>query len=266
MRIGIPTEVKTLEGRVALIPAAVAELIYAGHEVILQAGAGEKSGYSDQQYSQSGAKLVEGAEALYQHAELIVKVKEPQAEELALLRPDHRLFCYLHLAAEPDLTQGLLDIGLTAVGFETVTDPSGRLPLLAPMSEIAGRVAIQVGAHYLYQPMGGRGLLLGGIPSTKRGKVVILGAGVAGSHAAMMAAAMGAQVTVFDTNLDKLQEMHQLADNVTALYPYRDSLHDMVIDADLLIGAVLIPGAKAPHLVSAETVKEMKDGSVILDI
>ena len=266
MRIGIPTEVKTLEGRVALIPAAVAELIYEGHELIIQAGAGEKSGYTDAAYAALGARIVADAATLYGEAELIVKVKEPQPQELVLLRPDHRLFCYLHLAAEPKLTESLLQIGLTAVGFETVTDAAGRLPLLAPMSEIAGRIAVQVGSHYLYQPMGGRGVLLGGIPSTTRGKVVILGAGVAGSNAATQAAALGANVTVFDTNLDKLAAMHALGDNVTALYPYKDSLHDAVIDADLLIGAVLIPGARAPHLVSAQTVREMKSGSVIIDI
>lgn len=266
MRIGIPKEVKTLEGRVALIPAAVAELINEGHELILQAGSGEKSGYPDLAYSRLGARIVPDATALYQQAELIVKVKEPQPEEWDMLRADQRLFCYLHLAAEPELSQVLRDIGITAVGFETVTDGQGRLPLLAPMSAIAGRVAVQEGAHYLHQAQGGRGMLLGGIPSTNRGKVVILGAGVAGSHAATMAAAIGAQVTVFDTNMDKLQSMYALGTNVTALYPYADSLHKAVIDADLLVGAVLIPGAKAPHLVSADTVREMKNGSVIIDI
>ena len=266
MRIGIPKEVKTLEGRVALIPAAVTELINEGHELILQAGAGEKSGYTDQAYLQIGARIVPDATTLYQHSELIVKVKEPQPEEWPLLRADHRLFCYLHLAAEPKLTEALLAIGLTAVGFETVVDPQGHLPLLAPMSAIAGRIAVQEGSHYLHQAQGGRGLLLGGIPSTTRGKVVVLGAGVAGSHAATMAAAIGAQVTVFDTNMAKLQTMHDLGANVTALYPYADSLHSAVIDADLLIGAVLIPGARAPHLVNADTVREMKKGSVIIDI
>lgn len=266
MRIGIPKEVKTLEGRVALIPAAVAELINEGHELILQAGSGEKSGYPDQVYMDLGARIVPDAATLYQQSELIVKVKEPQPEEWALLRADQRLFCYLHLAAEPELTQVLLDTGITAVGFETVTDKQGRLPLLAPMSAIAGRVAVQEGSHYLHQAQGGRGLLLGGIPSTGRGKVVVLGAGVAGSHAATMAMAMGAQVTVFDTNMDKLQAMHALGPNVTALYPYADSLHNAVVDADLLVGAVLIPGARAPHLVSADTVGEMKKGSVIIDI
>lgn len=266
MRIGIPTEVKTLEGRVALIPAAVAELIYEGHELILQAGAGIKSGYQDAAYSAVGARIVPDAASLYREAELLVKVKEPQPQELELLRPEQRLFCYLHLAAEPALTEALLKIGLTAVGFETVTDAAGRLPLLAPMSEIAGRVAVQVGSHYLYQPMGGRGVLLGGIPSTTRGKVVILGAGMAGSNAATVATALGANITVFDTNMAKLAAMHALGDNVTALYPYQDSLHDKVVEADLLIGAVLIPGAKAPHLVSAATVREMKPGSVIIDI
>ncbi|MBD3669957.1 MAG: alanine dehydrogenase [Gammaproteobacteria bacterium] len=266
MRIGIPKEVKTQEGRVALIPAAVAELIYEGHELIMQAGAGELSGYPDEAFSRLGARIVPDARALYEGSELIVKVKEPQPEELERLRSDHRLFCYLHLAAEPELTRALLDIGLTAVGFETVTAANGHLPLLAPMSEIAGRIAVQVGSHYLYQPTGGRGVLLGGIASTTRGKVVILGAGMAGRNAAALAVALGANVTVFDTNMDKLAAMHELGANVTALYPYADSLQAAVVDADLLIGAVLIPGARAPHLVNADTVREMKAGSVIIDI
>ena len=265
MKIGIPREVKTLEGRVALIPDAAGHLVRQGHEVYVQQDAGRLSGYSDEDYRKVGVQMLSDAVSLYGAAELIVKVKEPQPEEFELLRADHLLFSYLHLAAEPVLTEALLKIGLTAVAFETVT-AGGQLPLLAPMSDIAGRISIQIGAHLLYQPQGGRGLLLGGLPAAERGNVVILGAGTAGGNAALMAAAMGANVTVFDRNRDKLAKMRALGNNVTALYPFDTAIHESVIDADLLVGAVLIPGARAPHLVSAETVREMRDGSVIIDI
>lgn len=265
MRIGIPREIKTLEGRVGLVPAAVAELASYGHQLLLEQGAGELSGYSDEHYIQAGATIVADASQLYGEAQMIIKVKEPQPAELALLRRDHLLFCFLHLAAEPELMRGLLDIGLTAVAFETVTE--GRaLPLLAPMSDIAGKVAVQVGTHLLHQPMGGRGVLLGGLPAAERGKVVILGAGVAGGNAAALAAAIGAEVTVFDLSRDRLAAMRALGANVTGLHPYAHEIDRAVKEADLLIGAVLIPGAKAPHLVSAEQVKQMHTGSVIIDI
>lgn len=265
MRIGIPREVKTLEGRVGLVPAAVAELVRHGHELLVEQGAGELSGYDDAAYRQAGAAILPDASSLYGDAQMIIKVKEPQPQELPLLRPDHLLFCYLHLAAEPKLLQALRDIGLTAVAFETVAE--GRsLPLLAPMSDIAGKVAVQVGTHLLHQPEGGRGLLLGGLPAAERGHVVVLGAGVAGGNAAALAAAMGAQVTVFDRNRDKLTAMRALGANVTALYPYAHDIDRAVKEADLLIGAVLIPGARAPHLVLAEQVRQMQPGSVIIDI
>ena len=265
MKIGIPREVKTLEGRVALIPDATGHLVLQGHQVYLQRNAGQLSGYTDDDYRNVGVEILPDTASLYATAEMIVKVKEPQPEEFPLLREDHLLFSYLHLAAEPVLTEALLKIGLTAVGFETVR--AGRqLPLLAPMSDIAGRIAVQIGAHLLYQPQGGRGLLLGGLPAAERGNVVILGAGTAGGNAALMAAAIGANVTVFDHNRDKLAAMRTLGNNVTALYPFHTAIHEAVIQADLLVGAVLIPGAKAPHLVSAETVREMRDGSVIIDI
>ena len=265
MKIGIPREVKTLEGRVALIPDAAGHLVRQGHTVYVQSDAGRLSGYSDKDYHKVGVEILPDAASLYGAAQLIVKVKEPQPEEFELLRADHLLFSYLHLAAEPVLTEALLKIGLTAVAFETVT-AGGQLPLLAPMSDIAGRISIQIGAHLLYQPQGGRGLLLGGLPAAERGNVVILGAGTAGGNAALMAAAMGANITVFDRNRDKLAAMRALGDNVTALYPFDTAIHEAVIDADLLVGAVLIPGARAPHLVSADTVREMRDGSVIIDI
>ncbi|MFO7593928.1 MAG: alanine dehydrogenase [Pseudomonadota bacterium] len=265
MRIGIPREVKTLEGRVGLVPAAVAELAGQGHRLLVEKGAGALSGYSDEEYRQAGATILPDASRVYGDGEMIIKVKEPQPEELPLLRPDHLLFCYLHLAAEPALMQKLLAIGLTAVAFETVAE--GRaLPLLAPMSDIAGKVAVQIGSTLLHQPQGGRGLLLGGLPAAERGHVVILGAGVAGGNAAAMAAAIGAQVTVFDRNRDKLAAMRALGANVTGLHPYAHDIDRAVKAADLLIGAVLIPGARAPHLVSAEQVKQMQPGSVIIDI
>lgn len=266
MRIGIPREIKTLEGRVALVPAAVAQLVAEGHSLLLETGAGLLSGYDDSQYLAAGAKLAPDAAALYDVAQLIVKVKEPLPEEVALLRADHRLFSFLHLAAATELMQQLCTVGLTAVAFETVETARGQRPLLAPMSDIAGRVAVQVGTHLLHSPQGGKGLLLGGLPAAERGRVVILGAGVAGGNAALLAAAMGAEVTVFDHNRDKLERLRALGNNVTALHPYPDALHTAIVNADLLIGAVLITGQRAPHLVNAETVCQMGDGSVIIDI
>ena len=265
MKIGIPREVKILEGRIALIPDAAGHLVRQGHTVNIEHDAGRLSGYTDEDYRQVGVEIQPDAASLYQAAQMIVKVKEPQPQEFGYLREDHLLFSYLHLAAEPALTEALLKIGLTGVAFETV-EAGGQLPLLAPMSDIAGRIAAQIGTHLLYQPQGGRGVLLGGLPAAERGNVVILGAGVAGGNAALMAAAMGANVTVFDRNRDKLADMRALGANVTGLYGFESAIHEAVIQADLLIGAVLIPGAKAPHLVSAETVREMRDGSVIIDI
>ncbi len=265
MQIGIPREVKTLEGRVGLVPAAVAELVKHGHTLCVEQGAGLPSGYTDEEYRAAGASIVPTASELYGAGQLIIKVKEPQPQELELLRADHLLFCYLHLAAEPALMASLLEIGLTAVGFETVTE--GRaLPLLAPMSDIAGRIAAQNGAQLLQRPAGGKGLLLGGLPAAERGHVVVLGGGVVGGNATAMAAAMGARVTVFDRNRDKLAALRGLGANVTGLYPYADAIDRAVREADLLIGAVLIPGAKAPHLVSASQVATMQPGSVIIDV
>ena len=267
MRIGIPKEVKILEGRVALIPAAAAELVRHGHEVFIQSSAGILSGYSDETYDAVGVSVVADAKALYETAQLIVKVKEPQQSDLELLREDHILFSYLHLAAELELMQKLQDIGLTGVAFETVEETQPRsLPLLAPMSDIAGRIATQVGTQLLYQPQGGKGILLGGLPAVERGKVVVLGGGVAGGNAATVAAGLGANVTVFDRNRDKLAKLRELGPNVTALYPFADSIKKEVLEADLLIGAVLVTGERAPHLVDADTVRNMQDGSVIIDI
>jgi len=266
MQIGIVRETKTLEGRVALIPAAAGELVAAGHAVFIEKNAGVLSGYADEQYQAMGVTVLADARSLYEQAQLIVKVKEPIAGDLALLREDHILFSYLHLAAELELMQRLQAIGLTAVAFETVTDVAGRLPLLAPMSDIAGRLATQIGTTLLHQPQGGKGLLLGGLPAAERGRVVILGAGVAGGGAATLAAALGAEVVVFDKQRDRLAAMRSLGDNVTALYPYPDQIDRELRRADLLIGAVLVTGEKAPHLVSAEQIGAMAAGSVIVDI
>ncbi len=265
MQIGVPKEIKPLEGRIALVPAATAELVRKGHSVRVQAGAGKASGYDDDAYSQAGADIVDSAAAVYE-AELIVKVKEPVEADLVLLRDDHLLFSFLHLAAEPALTARLCDIGLTAVAFETVQLSSGGLPLLAPMSDIAGRLSAQIGANLLHRQNGGKGLLLGGLPGTPRGRVVILGAGTAGTGAAIMAAAMGSEVVVFDRNPDKLARMRALGDNVTGLYSYADYIVEQVAQADLLVGAVLVTGERAPHLVSAADVANMQAGSVIIDI
>lgn len=265
MDIGIPKEIKPWEGRVALVPDAAGQLVRAGHRVYVEQGAGEASGYPDEAYRARGAEVVPDAAALYGRARLIVKVKEPIEPEYPLLRPDHLLFSYLHLAANPPLAQALCRIGLTAIAFETVTE-NGALPLLAPMSDVAGRLAVQIGAHLLHRPQGGRGVLLGGLPAAARGRVVVLGAGQAGGNAVRVAGALGAAVTVFARRRASLERMRALGDNVTALYPYPDALEEAVRDADLLVGAVLVPGARAPQLVSEETVKHMQPGSVIVDI
>lgn len=265
MEIGIPREIKLLEGRVALVPAAVADLIRLGHSVYIESGAGEASGYPDTAYSQTGAEVVETAEELYARSSLVVKVKEPVEGDLRYLTDKHTVFSFLHLAALPALTQQLQDIGLTAIGFETV-EVNQQLPLLAPMSDIAGRLSVQIGSNLLYRPNGGKGLLLGGLPGVERGRVVILGAGVAGGNAALMAAALGAEVTIFDRNREKLARMRALGDNVTGLHSYGESIAEAVRVADLLVGAILVPGQKAAHLVSENMVRSMQPGSVIIDI
>lgn len=266
MQIGIPREIKPLEGRVALSPDACGDLVHAGHRVIVEHNAGRLSGYLDERYAAVGATIAADAETTYGEAGLIVKVKEPVATELALLREDHLLFCFLHLAANPQLARRLLDIRLTAVGFETVQTDSGALPILAPMSDIAGRLATQIGSNLLHQPQGGKGLLLGGLPGAERGRVVIIGAGNAGGNAAAMAAAMGAEIVVFDVSRERLGAMRKLGNNVTALYPYQDAIKREVATADLLIAAALIPGQRAPHIVSRDMVRSMPPGSVIVDI
>ncbi len=265
MKIGIPVEIKPFEQRVALLPAAVAELTALGHDVFLQTGAGVGSGYDDMAYLAAGVKIVKDAETLYGEAELIIKVKEPYSEEIAFLRADHTLFSYLHLAANPQLAKKLQDTGLTALAFETLM-VDNNLPLLAPMSDVAGRVAVQTGATLLYATQGGEGLLLGGLPAAERGNVVIIGAGNAGGNAAIVAKNLGATVTVFDRKREKQARMRQLGANVSGLYPYPDAVAEAIEHADLVIGAVLVPGARAPHVISRDMVISMKTGSVIVDI
>jgi alanine dehydrogenase len=266
MQIGIPREIKPLEGRVALSPEACSSLVHAGHSVTVEQGAGQLCGYTDALYAAAGAAIVPDATALYRNAQLIVKVKEPVGAELELLQRDHLLFCFLHLAAYPELADRLCEIGLTSVGFETVETDSGALPLLAPMSDIAGRLASQIGTTLLQQPQGGKGLLLGGLPGAERGRVVIIGAGNAGGNAAAMAAAIGAEVVVFDLRRERLAAMRALGNNVTGLYPYPDALAREIAAADLLIGAALRTGERAPHIVSRDMVRSMQPGSVIVDI
>lgn len=265
MRIGIPGETVIREGRVALIPAAAAELVRRGHEVCIQSGAGLASGYADEDYRGGGVEVLADAKAVYARARMILKVKGPIAPEHDLLRPDHVLFSYLHLAANPGLASVLMQKRLTAVAFETVEE-GDRLPLLAPMSEIAGRLSVQIGATLLHAHRGGRGVLLGGLPSVERGHVVVLGAGAAGGNAAAAAAALGARVTVFARRRAGLERMHAVGPNVTALPSYADLLEQAVRDADLLVGAVLIPGGRTPRLVGRELVGKMRPGSAIVDI
>lgn len=266
MRIGVPKETKTLEGRIALVPAACGDLIKAGHEVWIESGAGLKSGYRDEDFTALGVQIAPDAAALYEKGEMIVKVKEPIAGDLSHLRKDHLLFCYLHLAPDPELTRRLLAIGLTGVAFESVEETDHSLPLLAPMSVIAGRIGVQVATHLLHQPEGGKGKLLGGLPAADRGKVVVLGAGAAGGNSAALAAAMGAQVVVFDRKPEKLAQMMALGANVTALYPYESYVAREVADADIVVGAVLIPSARAPRVVTTPMIQSMEPGSVIVDI
>jgi len=265
MRIGLPKETKPLEGRVALVPEACAELVRTGHRVMVQAGAGQGSGFADEEYGGVGAEVVGEALDVFGGSELIVKVKEPFGSEVDWLQPEQRLFCFLHLAANEDLMRRLCEIGLTAIGFETVGD-GGRLPILAPMSNIAGRLAVQIGTTLLYGPNGGKGLLIGGMAGTERGQVVVLGAGNVGANAVRMAAGMGALVTVFDRNPEKQESMRRIGHNVTALYPFGDALERAIAGADLFIGAVLVPGGRTPRLVSREQVAAMQRGSVVVDV
>ena len=267
MRIGVPREIKTLEARVGLTPGAAATLVHAGHQVIVETGAGAGIDIADDVYRAAGASIAADAAQVFGEAEMIVKVKEPQAQEIAMLRADHLLFTYLHLAPDPDQAKGLMASGATCIAYETVTDREGGLPLLAPMSQVAGRMATQVGAHYLLKPEGGRGLLLGGVPGVKAGRVVILGGGVSGAHAAEMAVGLRAHVTLFDINAGRLEALdRQFAGRVETLVSTPDAIADALAEADLVLGCVLVPGAAAPKLVRREHLKTMKRGAVMVDV
>jgi alanine dehydrogenase len=267
MLIGVPKEIKNHEYRVGLTPSSVRELAAAGHRVLVERGAGAGIGAGDGEYEQAGAALVAGPEEVFAQAEMIVKVKEPQAAERARLRPGQVLFTYLHLAPDPQQCRELVQSGAVCIAYETVTQNGGGLPLLAPMSEVAGRMAVQAAAHSLERAHGGRGILLGGVPGVGPAKIVILGAGVVGSNAAQMAVGTGAQVVVIDRSLDALRRMDRLLGaRVTTLHSNSDNIEQQVLSADAVIGGVLVPGAAAPKLVSRALVARMKPGSVVVDV
>ncbi|MCC2658401.1 MAG: alanine dehydrogenase [Panacagrimonas sp.] len=267
MRIGTPREIKVREYRVGLTPAGVGELVAHGHEVWIETGAGEGVGLSDEAYRKLGARIADSAEAVFDQAELIVKVKEPQPQECALLREGQTLFTYLHLAPDPEQAAALLRSGCIAIAYETVTDAHGGLPLLSPMSEVAGRMAIQAGAHALEKAQGGIGVLLGGVPGVEPADVLVLGGGVVGSNAARIAIGMGARVTVVDRSLARLKQLDDLFEGrLTTLYSTRDAIDRGTERADLVIGAVLVPGASAPRLVTREHLRRMQRGAVVVDV
>jgi alanine dehydrogenase len=266
MRIGVPAEVKNNENRVAMTPAGVVQLIKFGHEVFIQKGAGLGSGFRDEEYQQSGATLVDTAAEAWS-MDMVMKVKEPIASEYGYFREGLILFTYLHLAPEPELTRALTEKKVVGIAYETVQLPNGSLPLLTPMSEVAGRMSAQLGAQFLQKPDGGKGILLGGVPGVKRGKVTIIGGGVAGTNALKIAIGLGADVTILDVNPDRLRELEDIFGNqISTLMSSPYNIAQSVRESDLVIGAVLIPGAKAPKLVSEEMVKSMEPGSVIVDI
>jgi len=267
VKVGVPTEIKADEYRVALTPSGVRELTDHGHAVFVQAGAGEGSAIPDEQYAAQGATIVPDADAVFGEAELIVKVKEPQPEEVARLQPRHTLFTYLHLAPDPDLTRGLLESGATCIAYETVTDSRGRLPLLAPMSEVAGKIATQAGAFMLEKPLGGRGLLLGGVPGVAAGKVMVIGGGVVGQNAAEIAIGLGAETYVYDRNIDRLRELEVLLNGrCSTCFASTLEIEQRLPDMDLVIGAVLIHGAKAPWVIRRSQLGMMKRNAVMVDV
>jgi alanine dehydrogenase len=267
MRIGVPTEIKTDEYRVAITPAGVRELSARGHEVLVQSGAGEGSAMSDEQFEAQGARIAPDADAIFAAAELVLKVKEPQPEEVALLREGQTLFTYLHLAAEPRLAQGLMASGATCIAYETVEDHEGRLPLLAPMSEVAGKIATQAGAFMLEKPLGGRGILLGGVPGVAAATVLVIGGGVVGMNAAFIAIGMQADVFVFDRSIDRLRDLEvAFAGRASTVYSSTLAIEEMLPSADLVIGAVLVHGGRAPHVVTREQLKLMKPHAVLVDV
>lgn len=267
MKIGIPKEIKNNENRVGLVPAGVRQLTQDGHELFVEANAGIGIGIADEEFIAAGAKILPSLEAVFETATMIIKVKEPQPREIELLRPHHILYTYLHLAADKALTEGLMKSGSSCVAYETIQLADGTLPLLNPMSEVAGRMATQIGAAYLQKDNGGKGVLLGGVPGVRRGKVTVIGCGVAGTNAIKMAMGLGADVTAIDLNTRRLAEMDDLFDTrITTLFSNTQNIEDAVINSDLVIGAVLVPGAKAPKLVTKEMIARMEKGSVVVDI
>ncbi|MDX2308436.1 MAG: alanine dehydrogenase [Hyphomicrobium sp.] len=267
MRIGVPTEIKSNEFRVGLVPGSVRELVAKGHDVIVQAGAGAGIFADDETYVKAGARIVPDAAAVFAGSDMIVKVKEPQRVEWEKLRPDHILFTYLHLAPDPAQAIGLLESGATAIAYETVTDPAGGLPLLAPMSEVAGRLSIEAAALALRRPTGGRGVLMGGVPGVRPAKVVVLGGGVVGTHAARMAQGLGAEVSIIDRSLPRLRQLDELFEGrVKTLVSTMDTIETEVLAADVVVGAVLVAGASAPKLVTREMLGRMKKGAVLVDV
>jgi alanine dehydrogenase len=267
MLIGVPKEIKTHEYRVGLVPASVRELVHNGHRVLVETGAGAGIGFDDKAYRAAGARIAPGPAEVFAKADMIVKVKEPQPRECRMLRRGQLLFTYLHLAPDPAQTAALIKSGCTAIAYETVTNARGGLPLLAPMSEVAGRMSVQVGAHCLEKGQGGAGVLLGGVPGVAPSRVVIIGGGVSGTHAARMAMGMEAHVTVIDRSLDRLKELdEQFGSKLYTLYSTVDAIETNVAAADLVIGAVLVPGAAAPKLVRRALLKRMRPGSVLVDI
>jgi alanine dehydrogenase len=267
VKVGVPTEIKTDEYRVALTPAGVRELVEHGHEIVVQQGAGEGSSIADADYVAQGAAILPDADAVFADADMIVKVKEPQPPEVARLEARHTLFTYLHLAPDPELTRGLAESGATCVAYETVEDARGRLPLLAPMSEVAGKIATQAGAFMLEKPLGGRGILLGGVPGVASAKVMVIGGGVVGMNAAFIAIGMEADVYVFDRSIDRLRELDvAFGGRADTCYASTLDIEQMLPEVDLVIGAVLVHGAKAPYVIRRDQLKLMKPGAVLVDV
>jgi len=267
MKIGVPKEVKIQEYRVGLVPAGVRELIKSGAKVSVQAGAGMGSGVTDEEYKKAGATIVPTAEAIWKESEMIIKVKEPLPSEFNNIQTGQKIYTYLHLAVAPELVDVLVDKKVAGIAYETIEDKKRSLPLLKPMSEVAGKMATQVGAFYLSKQSGGTGVLLGGVPGVRRGKVAIIGGGIVGMNACKIAVGMGADVTILDTNVDRLEYLDDIFGNkITTLKSHTQNIEDAVLDADLVVGAVLLPGAKAPRLVSREMVSKMKKGAVIVDV
>ncbi|HET6160337.1 MAG TPA: alanine dehydrogenase [Dongiaceae bacterium] len=267
MLIGVPKEIKNHEYRVGLTPSSVRELVFHGHKVMVETKAGAGIGFDDAAYTAAGATIAKKAADVFAKADMIVKVKEPQPNECKMLRQGQLLYTYLHLAPDPDQTKGLIKSGATAIAYETVTSARGGLPLLAPMSEVAGRMSVQVGAHYLEKAQGGAGILLGGVPGVRAANVVVIGGGISGTHAVRMALGMEAVVTVIDKNLDRLRELDEVfGSSLNTIYSTVDAIEQYVIEADLVIGAVLVPGAAAPKLVTRKMIKQMRPGSVVVDI